>query len=90
MSSRGQFENSDSFRCPSAFKHKCTLRCVTKGDDAVAAGNYQMAVELYSAGITLDSSCESLFAHRSKANLKRNLYAEALDDAEKVRMMFIC
>jgi hypothetical protein len=48
-----------------------------------------MAVELCSAGISLDSSCESLFACRSKANLKRNLYAEALDDAKKVRLMFI-
>ncbi|KAG2346485.1 hypothetical protein BDR05DRAFT_786028 [Suillus weaverae] len=43
-----------------------------------------MAVELYTTGIGLDSSCESLFAHRSKANLERNLYADALEDAEKV------
>jgi hypothetical protein len=46
-----------------------------------------MAIELYSAGIGLDSSCESIFVRRSKANLKQNLYAEALDDAEKVRMI---
>ncbi|KAG2117024.1 uncharacterized protein F5147DRAFT_298941 [Suillus discolor] len=67
-----------------AFKYKCTSRCVTKGDEAVTASNYEMAVELYSAGISLDSSCESLFARRSKANLTRRLYTEALDDAEKV------
>ncbi|KAG1789016.1 uncharacterized protein HD556DRAFT_1275673, partial [Suillus plorans] len=67
-----------------AFKHKCTSRCVTKGDEAVTASNYEMAVELYSVGISLDSSCESLFARRSKANLTRRLYTEALDDAEKV------
>jgi hypothetical protein len=48
-----------------------------------------MAVALYSAAISLDPSSESLFANRSKVNLERGLYAEALDDAEKVRVIFI-
>ncbi|KAG0698731.1 hypothetical protein DFH29DRAFT_1071033 [Suillus ampliporus] len=67
-----------------AYKKHCTARCLAKGDEAMAAGNYEKAIELYSAGIGLDSSCHSLFAHRSKANLERTLYAEALHDADKV------
>ncbi|KAG2346363.1 hypothetical protein BDR05DRAFT_780036 [Suillus weaverae] len=43
-----------------------------------------MAFELYSAAIGLDSSSHLLFANRSKAKLERNLYAEALHDADKV------
>jgi hypothetical protein len=70
--------------------HKCISCCITKGDDAVTASNYGVAVELYSTGIGLDSSCEALFMHQSKANLKQDLFAEALHDAKKVQMMFIC
>ncbi|KAG0701869.1 heterokaryon incompatibility protein-domain-containing protein [Suillus ampliporus] len=67
-----------------AFKKSCTACCVTKGDGAAAAGNYEEAIELYSAGIMLDSSCESLFTRRSKANLEGNFYVKALHDAERV------
>ncbi|KAG1743655.1 uncharacterized protein EDB91DRAFT_1200564, partial [Suillus paluster] len=66
-----------------AFKKNCTARCLAKGDEAVAEGNYEAAIKLYSAGISLDSLCESLLAHRSKANLERKFYAEALQDADK-------
>ncbi|KAG0704041.1 hypothetical protein DFH29DRAFT_997923 [Suillus ampliporus] len=68
----------------SVFKKNCITRCVAKGDEAIAASNYETAIELYSVGIGLDSSSESLFTRRSKANLERNLYAEALHDADKV------
>ena len=68
-----------------AFKRDCTARFVVKGDEAVAASDYDEAIKLYSSAIGLDSSPDfSLFAHRSKANLGRNLCAEALADAEKV------
>ncbi|KAG2360568.1 hypothetical protein BDR07DRAFT_1412015 [Suillus spraguei] len=67
-----------------AFKKDCTVHCVTKAHEAVAASNYEMAVALYSAAIALDSSSESLFVHRSKVNLEQKLYTEALHDAEKV------
>ncbi|KAG0691977.1 hypothetical protein DFH29DRAFT_861352 [Suillus ampliporus] len=68
-----------------AFKQDCTASCVTKGDAATAASDYETAIELFSAAIALDSSCHSLFARRSEANLGRNLYAGALHDAEKVQ-----
>ncbi|KAG2364198.1 WD40-repeat-containing domain protein [Suillus spraguei] len=66
-----------------AFTKDCTARCVARGDEAVAAKNYDSAIELYSAGIELDSSCELLFVHRSKANLERNLFVAALHDANR-------
>ncbi|KAG1786940.1 uncharacterized protein HD556DRAFT_1006392 [Suillus plorans] len=72
-----------------AFKNDCTARCVAKGDEAVAAKNYETAIELYSAGIELDSSCESLFVRRSKANLERNLFVVALHDANRVRAIVV-
>ncbi|KIK45788.1 hypothetical protein CY34DRAFT_496839 [Suillus luteus UH-Slu-Lm8-n1] len=62
----------------------CTAQCVTKADEAVSANNHEVAVNLYSAAIALDSSRHSLFAHRSQANLGLKLHAEALYDAEKV------
>ncbi|KAG1771776.1 heterokaryon incompatibility protein-domain-containing protein [Suillus occidentalis] len=68
----------------SAFKKDCTARCVAKGEEAIAASNYEMAVELYSAAIRLDSSHGSFFARRSTAYLARKHYAEALADADTV------
>lgn len=59
------------------------------GDEAVSTKHYGTAIELYSAGIELDSSCESLFVQRSKANLERNLFAAALHDANRVRTIVI-
>ncbi|KAG2346373.1 hypothetical protein BDR05DRAFT_997367 [Suillus weaverae] len=67
-----------------AFKKNCIACCVAKADEAIAASNYEAVIELYSAGIGLDFSCESLLVHRSEANLKRNFFAEALHDADKV------
>jgi len=72
-----------------AFKKDCISRCVEKGDEAVAANNYERAIELYSAAIGLDSSCDSLFLHRTKTKLAQNLFAEALPDADMVRTISI-
>jgi hypothetical protein len=55
----------------------------------VAARDYDRAIELYSAATLLDPSCDSLFAHRSRAKLGRHLYVDALHDAEKVCTTFI-
>jgi hypothetical protein len=46
-----------------------------------------MAIELYSAGIELDSSCAILYAQRGRAKLGRNLFTEAIQDAEMVRII---
>jgi hypothetical protein len=56
---------------------------VTRGD-ALAASNYDMAIELYSVAIDLDSASDTIFAKRSKAKLDKELWKEALLDAQKV------
>jgi hypothetical protein len=55
------------------------------GDTALAAGNYDRAIELYSAAIDLDLTTDAVFVNRSKARSGKVLWDEALLDAEKVR-----
>jgi hypothetical protein len=43
-----------------------------------------MAIELYSVAIDLDSASDTIFAKRSKAKLDKELWKEALLDAQKV------
>ncbi|KAG0701114.1 hypothetical protein DFH29DRAFT_876116 [Suillus ampliporus] len=66
-----------------AFKQDCAARYAAKGDKANGDSDFEGAIELYSVAIGLDSSCYSLFVHRGKVKLRRDLYAEALHDAEK-------
>jgi hypothetical protein len=56
-----------------------------KGDDALAAGNYDLAIELYSTAIHLDLATDAIFANRSKASAGKMLWDDALVDAEKVQ-----
>jgi tetratricopeptide (TPR) repeat protein len=67
-----------------AFKKRCTVRCVKKGHEAIDGKNYETAIGLYSAALVLDPSHESFLVFRSKAYVEQNLYAKALEDAEKV------
>ncbi|KAG1848654.1 heterokaryon incompatibility protein-domain-containing protein [Suillus subluteus] len=69
-----------------ATKAHC-LDCVlyaADGDDALAAGNYDRAIELYSAAIELNFATDTIFANRSKARSGKMLWDNALLDAEKV------
>ncbi|KAG1896626.1 uncharacterized protein F5891DRAFT_580344 [Suillus fuscotomentosus] len=68
----------------STFKRDCIARCVAKADEAIAASDYEMAVELYSAVIKLDPSHDSFFERRSTAYLAQKHYAQALADADTV------
>ncbi|OJA08828.1 hypothetical protein AZE42_08902, partial [Rhizopogon vesiculosus] len=54
------------------------------GDTALAAREYDRAIELYSAAINLDSATDTIFANRCKAKLAKMLWEEALVDAQKV------
>ncbi|KAG2335872.1 hypothetical protein BDR05DRAFT_971370 [Suillus weaverae] len=54
------------------------------GNDALAAGNYDRAVELYSVAIDLDFATDTIFGKRSKARSGKMLWDDALLDAEKV------
>ena len=55
------------------------------GDAALAASAYDRAIELYSAAIDLDYATDTIFSNRCKAKLEKNLWDEALIDAQKVR-----
>ncbi|KIK34863.1 hypothetical protein CY34DRAFT_812605 [Suillus luteus UH-Slu-Lm8-n1] len=67
-----------------AFKQECSAVCAANGDAALAASDYDRAIDLYSAAITLNSASTTVFANRSKAKLGKMLWMEALPDAQKV------
>ncbi|KIK33225.1 hypothetical protein CY34DRAFT_813784 [Suillus luteus UH-Slu-Lm8-n1] len=67
-----------------AFKQECSVLCAANGDAALAASDYDRAIDLYSAAITLDSASSTVFANSSKAKLGKMLWIEALLDAQKV------
>jgi len=70
---------------PSAFKQECSALCVTNGDAALTASDYDRAIDLYSAAINLNPASDAVFANRSKAKLGKMLWMDALLDAQKVR-----
>jgi len=55
-----------------------------KGDDALAAGDYDLAIDLYSAAIDLDLATDAVFANRSKARSGKMLWDDAILDAQMV------
>ncbi|KAG2360351.1 hypothetical protein BDR07DRAFT_1289836 [Suillus spraguei] len=69
----------------SAFTKNCSASFLTGGDPALAAGDYDSAIDLYLAAIDLDSASDVVFANRSKAKLGKMLWEDALLDAQKVR-----
>ncbi|KAG1734822.1 heterokaryon incompatibility protein-domain-containing protein [Suillus lakei] len=66
------------------FVAKCTALCFDDGDAALAASNYDMAIDLYSVVIDLTSPSDAIFSNRSKAKLGKRLWTDALLDAQKV------
>jgi hypothetical protein len=61
------------------------MLCAANGDAALAASDFDRAIDLYSAAITLNSASSTVFANRSKAKVGKMLWMEALFDAQKVR-----
>jgi hypothetical protein len=68
----------------SVFTEECSALSLSNGDVALAASNYDRAIDLYSAAIDLTSPSDAVFANRSKARLGKRLWLEALLDAQKV------
>lgn len=54
-----------------------------KGNSALAAGNYEQAIDYYTQAIALDQDNHVLFSNRSAAYAKQGKYQNALEDAEK-------
>ncbi|KAG0698231.1 WD40-repeat-containing domain protein [Suillus ampliporus] len=67
-----------------AFKEECSAVCLANGDAALAASDYDRAIDLYSVVINLNSASETAFVNRSKANSEKMLWENALLDAQKV------
>ncbi|KAG0703993.1 hypothetical protein DFH29DRAFT_404756 [Suillus ampliporus] len=66
------------------FKQECTSLCAANGDAALAARDYDRAINLYSAAIDLNPVSNTVFANRSKAKLEKMLWEDALLDVQKV------
>ncbi|KAG2367096.1 hypothetical protein BDR07DRAFT_1394292 [Suillus spraguei] len=68
-----------------AFMEICRARCLTNGDAALAAYDYDTAIALYSAVIELGYTLSDVvFANRSEAKLGKMLWEDAFLDAQKV------
>ncbi|KAG1853324.1 hypothetical protein C8R48DRAFT_763921 [Suillus tomentosus] len=66
-----------------AFTKDYGALCLTNGDTALAASDYDRAIALYSAVIDLTLASDTIFVKRSKARLAKTLWTEALLDARK-------
>ncbi|KAG2346778.1 hypothetical protein BDR05DRAFT_749584 [Suillus weaverae] len=66
------------------FIEQCSAPFLASGDAALAASDFDRAIDLYSAVIDLTSRFYAVFANRSKAKLGKRLWMEALLDAQKV------
>ncbi|KAG2363059.1 hypothetical protein BDR07DRAFT_1332384 [Suillus spraguei] len=79
-------DNSTKASCldwSNAFKEECSTHCLANGDAALAASNYDKAINLYSAAIDLNSASHVVFVRRSKAKSDKTLWDDALLDAQK-------
>lgn len=82
-----KIDNNTKANCldwSNVFKGECSALCIVDGDAAFAAGNYDSAINLYSAVINVNSASDAVFANRSRARLRKMLWTEALLDAQKV------
>ncbi|KAG1726887.1 uncharacterized protein EDB91DRAFT_1350447 [Suillus paluster] len=71
------------FDWSTAFTQECRALCLVNGDAALAASDYDRAIELYSVVIDFNSANDAIFANRSKAKLEKRLWDDALLDAQK-------
>ncbi|KAG0708661.1 hypothetical protein DFH29DRAFT_427152 [Suillus ampliporus] len=67
-----------------AFTQEYGAPYIANGDAALAASDYDKAIELYSAAIDLHFASDTIFANRSKARSEKMLWEDALLDAQKV------
>ncbi|KAG2335859.1 hypothetical protein BDR05DRAFT_205929, partial [Suillus weaverae] len=86
-SHKSMMDNIDETTKASCFDwstEQCSAPFLTSGDAALAASDFDRAIDLYSAVINLTSPSYAVFANRSKAKLGKMLWEDALLDAQKV------
>ncbi|KAG2335862.1 hypothetical protein BDR05DRAFT_206006 [Suillus weaverae] len=84
MVSSDEYTKANCLDWSNAFTEECSALCLTNGDAALAANNYDRAIGLYSAAIDLTSASDAVYANRGKAKLGKRLWMEAFVDAQKV------
>ncbi|KAG2365168.1 hypothetical protein BDR07DRAFT_1399605 [Suillus spraguei] len=77
-------KKTDCLDWPNALREECSALFLTNGNAALAAGNYDRAIDLYSAVIELGYTSDVVFANRTEAKLGKMLWEDALLDAQKV------
>ena len=66
------------------WRKECHALYIASGDAALTASQYDVAIELYSTALDLGPETDSVFTNRCKAKLGKELWEEALVDAQKV------
>ncbi|KAG2337662.1 hypothetical protein BDR05DRAFT_1063130 [Suillus weaverae] len=84
MARQHNWDQQSSSAFHSALKEERSAFFLVTGDTALAARDYDRAINLYSAAINLNSASDAIFAKRSKAKLRKGLWMEAFLDAQKV------
>ncbi|KAG2365167.1 hypothetical protein BDR07DRAFT_698407 [Suillus spraguei] len=77
-------KKADCIDWSNALREECSALFLTNGNAALAAGNYDRAIDLYSAVIELGYTSDVVFANRTEAKLGKMLWEDALLDAQKV------
>jgi hypothetical protein len=66
---------------PGAAMSEMVSKSLKRGEELVAAGELEAALDAFTSGIKLDPECGRLYALRAETHLKMNHVAEALQDA---------
>ena len=78
-----------SDRFPAAFRQRCAEKLEHLGDVAAIFQQPGDAVLRYSAVLSLDLAVPQVFIKRSKAYLAKELWQDALRDANQVRIPYL-
>ncbi|KAK0057205.1 tetratricopeptide repeat protein 28, partial [Biomphalaria pfeifferi] len=70
---------------PSPTSQAFYLQKLLESSEAVKAGNFRRAVQLYTEAIELDPENHILYTNRSAAHLKNGQIVKSLEDARKAR-----
>ena len=73
-----------SFALPAFARHENPAQHIQAGDDALAAGNYAMAISQYSQAIRSDKSNPLGYQKRAFVEMQQQKYLDVIRDASKV------